>query len=661
MPQQVKVVLRHLVIHNVIFLIFSGCLLASSWQNQDIEDTTNLQFLKEKLKSNRYTDPSQAIRYGEQYLKTAELNGIDSTNSDYLDALNYLGISYYNVGNYDKTLDFFLQVLQIQQNLNDQAGISRILNNLGIVFDEYGRINEALEYYRKSLKIKYELGDSASLASTLSNIGFAYNQVEQPDSAYHYFIKAYQLDLLSNDLEGQLKSLHNIGLYHLNQEDYDSAMYYFAASRNLFDPTDSIGSKYEMAFLLKNMAAAYQGKNQLTTAQEAYEQALQIGITLKNKPVIRDCYEGLSSIFKQREQYSQAYEYFNLYTLVKDSLFNEDNNKIITQLETNFEIQKREKEIELLKKEKEISSLQLSKNKVVTNLLMVGILLVVVLAVVLYKKYQFKIQANELLESQNREIAEKNINISDSFIYAKGIQEALLSDKKLLLSVFDEAFVYCKARDIVNGDFYWFSKKGHNFIVAAVDCTGHGVPGAFMTVMGNSLLNEIVNENDIIEPSVILEELDKKVSTNSQDDFFNNVSNVGMDMAVCTINRKSLTVKFAGAKRPLYYFHDHKLQIVKGDKYSIGANFQMNSKYYTQHELTLCKNDLMYLFTDGIADQFGEKTNQKYMMSRFRKFLIDISGLTLTEQYDAVKKEINKWKGDNEQTDDMLLIGIKMS
>ena len=304
MPQQVKVVLRHLVIHNVIFLLFSGCLLAFSWQNQDIEDTTNLQFLKEKLKSNRYTDPSQAIRYGEQYLKTAELNGIDSTNSDYLDALNYLGISYYNVGNYDKTLDFFLQVLQIQQNLNDQAGISRILNNLGIVFDEHGRINEALEYYRKSLKIKYELGDSASLASTLSNIGFAYNQVEQPDSAYHYFIKAYLLDLLSNDLEGQLKSLHNIGLYHLNQEDYDSAMYYFAASRNLFDPTDSIGSKYEMAFLLKNMAAAYQGKNQLTTAQEAYEQALQIGITLKNKPVIRDCYEGLSSIFKQREQYS---------------------------------------------------------------------------------------------------------------------------------------------------------------------------------------------------------------------------------------------------------------------------------------------------------------------------------------------------------------------
>ncbi len=266
--------------------------------------------------------------------------------------------------------------------------------------------------------------------------------------------------------------------------------------------------------------------------------------------------------------------------------------------------------------------------------------------------------------NQSRTLEDINQNITNSIRYAQRIQEAITPEKDWVIQHFRDAFIFFRPKDIVSGDFYWFTEKkrmGETLkILIAADCTGHGVPGAFMTVMGNSLINEIVNEMGIVQPDELLLELDRKVietlsSKNGKPEIHD-----GMDMVVMTIHEEDKIVKYAAAHNPLYYVRKQTLNQVKGSKFAVGSSQYKTEKGFKLHTIQAEPGDMFYIFTDGFQDQFGKKQKRKYMTRRFRNFLLSINRLPLSKQYEKIGAEFAHWKGDLPQTDDVLIIGFRM-
>lgn len=248
--------------------------------------------------------------------------------------------------------------------------------------------------------------------------------------------------------------------------------------------------------------------------------------------------------------------------------------------------------------------------------------------------------------------------IKDSISYAKRIQESILPAEDMIADVFDNSFIFYRPKDVVCGDFYWFNKIGDEAIIAAVDCTGHGVPGAFMTVIGNSLLNQIITFSGVTNPSTILSHLDQKLHQTLKQ-HGNIITNDGMDAAVCRYKIGKNEVTFSGAKRPLYYFKKGELVEIKGNKSPIGSFAHNLDKNFSEHKIQVSAGDTLYIFSDGLQDQFGGSEGKKFMISRFRSMLQNVQSLSMKEQLKRIEKEIDAWQHDYEQTDDMLLIGIR--
>lgn len=278
---------------------------------------------------------------------------------------------------------------------------------------------------------------------------------------------------------------------------------------------------------------------------------------------------------------------------------------------------------------------------------------------------------NNLKDSYNRELEEtvkqrtsalekSNNNIKDSLRYAKRIQTSLLSSERQLTNIFTDHFVFYQPRDIVSGDFFWFNQKGDKFTIAAVDCTGHGVPGAFMSILGNNMLNEIVNSRGVHQPNEVLAELNYSVrKALKQTENGSSTSNDGMDVAMVTYSIQDKTMHFSGARRPLYHFSNGNLNVVKGSKFSVGGKKEQ-VKIFEDFEIDIQKGDVMYLFSDGYIDQFGGEDDRKFMAKRFQAMLKEIQGLPMAEQRMHVKRNIQHWMGDRKQLDDILVIGIKI-
>lgn len=270
------------------------------------------------------------------------------------------------------------------------------------------------------------------------------------------------------------------------------------------------------------------------------------------------------------------------------------------------------------------------------------------------KRTQEIVQQKEIIE-------EKNKHIMDSIHYAKRIQDATLPDLKLMNHYLKESFVLFKPKDIVSGDFYWIEKKGDEILFAVVDCTGHGVPGAFLSLIGYNSLNKIVNELNILKPSEILEELNQSVHKTLQNNLEYNHIQDGMDMSICSLNVKTNVLQFAGAYNPLYIVSNNTIKEIKGDKISIGSGDHALSTSFKNNVVQLSKDDCIYLFSDGYADQFGGPKGKKFKYSRFKELLVGMNQLSMDEQGNNLDRTITKWQGDLEQIDDVCVIGIKAS
>jgi serine phosphatase RsbU (regulator of sigma subunit) len=262
-----------------------------------------------------------------------------------------------------------------------------------------------------------------------------------------------------------------------------------------------------------------------------------------------------------------------------------------------------------------------------------------------------------ILELQKTEIQQKNEDMLNSINYAKRIQDAFLPKVSDIKSCFKDSFVFYKPKDIVSGDFFWFNQKLSKAILACADCTGHGIPGAFMSIMANTILRQIVEVEGIFRPDEILELLHARVRIALQQDETH--SKDGMDIAICQIDVKRQKLNFAGARRPLIIIRGNEFAEIKPDKYSVGGEQEENIRKYTNHSIDLEPNDRVYVFTDGFTDQFSE-TNKKYQTKRFYQLLLETRHLEMEKQMIALEQELISWRAGEEQTDDILVIGFEL-
>jgi serine phosphatase RsbU (regulator of sigma subunit) len=324
----------------------------------------------------------------------------------------------------------------------------------------------------------------------------------------------------------------------------------------------------------------------------------------------------------------------------------EKNLKIREMSEAVYsEKRKVDEQVELLKIEKE--KVQSEKDKVDEKLKKLW----EATSVLQKEKEQISIVKNEI-EIKHKEVI-------DSVTYAKRIQEAILPTRQEILSRLPESFVLFQPKNIVSGDFYWFYEKDDEVIIASVDCTGHGVPGAFMSMIGYTILNEIVKEKGIIRPDQILNLLNTEVNISLRQTKEGSESRDGMDIAICTINQSKKEILFAGANRPLYLIKNGELVEIKPDKFPIGGLDYSGAKKFTMHTIPFEKQDTIYLNSDGFADQFSQD-NKKLMTKNFKNLLVSIKDKTMKEQHLFLDNFIHNWKGNTEQTDDILVIGIRL-
>jgi serine phosphatase RsbU (regulator of sigma subunit) len=263
-----------------------------------------------------------------------------------------------------------------------------------------------------------------------------------------------------------------------------------------------------------------------------------------------------------------------------------------------------------------------------------------------------------IVDSEKRDLELKNKNLTDSLIYAQRIQEALLPSEIYFRKHFQDSFIFFRPKDIVSGDFYWIGEKGDKVFVVAADCTGHGVPGALMSVIGMEIIGKAINEGNIETPSEILAILSRALeNTFTSEKNIGSVIRDGMDIGLCQIDKKNRKMIFAGAFFPLYLIRDNSLTEIKGDKISIG--FNPGGILYTDKEIDIMENDIFYVFSDGYVDQFGGSENKKFMYRRFRFLLTKIHSFSVDDQKSILEEEFRAWMGNNVQLDDIMVIGFR--
>ncbi len=622
------------------------------------EDTNKVNLLNQ-ISREFYlqTDYVKAMPYASQAKTLAEKLAF---NKGIATALKNMGNIYSDQGAYPKALDCQLAALKIWKELKDQYGTANSLTNVGNIFYYQSDFSKALEYYAEAKKIYEELKkqNTSQYLNVLMSLGATLGNQKNFNEALVYNLKAIDLGNSLGDRQGVAMSLNSIGnIYKEDKLDNTKALEYYLKSLKIFEETDD---KFNLATLYKNIGFIYHLEKNDKEALRYYTKSLSVAKEIEARDLVADAQLALSYAYKEMRDYANAYKHLDSYNSERDSVFNEQNIKKLAAQEFKAkedEINAKNKE-EQLKKEAE-----LKQQKIISLSFTFGFLLVLVLIFVVFRSLKQSKEKNKIIESQKIEVEfknalveHKNKEIIDSITYAKRLQEAILPTLKLVQEYLTQSFILYKPKDIVAGDFYWMETKNETVWIAAADCTGHGVPGAMVSVVCSNALNQSFKEFELREPGRILDKTrDLVFETFSKSD--KDVKD-GMDISLCSINTKTKEIKWAGANNPLWYIQNGELKEITANKQPIGKTD--NPKPFTTHTILLNTNDSLYLFTDGYADQFGGPKGKKLKYKQMGEDILSGSSKSLLEQKEILEQAFDNWKGELEQVDDVCMIGIKL-
>ena len=564
-----------------------------------------------------YKEQGNYIKAIEAYQESGEIFAAFDNAKGQTTAYNNIGIIYDYIGEYKTAKDYYFKALKIRQKLKDEEGVAACYINLGINADNMGNLDKALTYYKKALS--YKKNKKQTIANIYSGMSDTYTSKGNLDSALIYIKKSLKLKREINYLNGISRDLINLGEIYRMKDKYEKALSY---------------------------------------ATEGLEIAKEINVL----EVIKDGNECVYQVLEAKKEFEPAFYAFKDYIKYRDSLVNDDNKKQLIQKEVELEYEK-EKAIAEQKNKRQLAIAEKEKEnqKNITYAIGIGLVLLALFLAFVFNRLKVSKKQNKIIHDQKKivdtaynELEEKNQEITDSIVYAKRIQSAILPPLKQIKSAFVNSFVIYKPKDIVAGDFYWLEQQQNKTFIAVADCTGHGVPGAMVSVVCNNALNRSVREYGLTNPSDILNKTREIVIAEfekSEEDVKD-----GMDIALCVFEKDVL--HYAGAHNPLWIIKNGELIETKADKQPIGK-FE-NAKPFTTHQIQLQKNDLIYIFSDGFADQFGGGKGKKFKTKSFKDLLISLHHLPIDEQKEIIEDTFDKWKGNIEQLDDVCVIGLKV-
>ncbi|MCC6690332.1 MAG: tetratricopeptide repeat protein [Bacteroidia bacterium] len=526
-------------------------------------------------------------------------------------AIALLGRNSFLLGDFENALKYYLLSLQIRELLKDTSGIVSMYTNVGNIYGIKKDYSNALNYFLKGLEMGKSIPDSQSKAIILGNIGSVYGLRKEFDKALEYYFECMKLTEGSKANNDYTPNYANIAEAFLMQGKLIEAEKYYAKSLLL---AESTGNKVGEALSLLGFGSTYIKLKSLDKALACLEKALGIAPAYTDKNILAEIYLALSELYVQKEDYAKALDYHKKFYSEKEQLFTEEAEKKTQNLLILHQV-------ETLKKESEEHRI-----------------------------------SNDELKKLNEEIENSNRRIMESIDYAKHIQDSILPHATSLKQYFPDSFVFQKPKDIISGDFFWMYEKENEVLLAAVDCTGHGVSGALMSVVANSLLSQVTANQWMPNPSFILNELNHYMQRTLAAHDESGLRD-SMDIAMCSINKTKNELLFAGAHNPLYLFSDGLLTEYKGDTISMGNSAVAK---FTNHRIKLKKGDCLYIFTDGFADQKGGHLRKKFYYEPFKNLLLDIHTEPMDKQKALLDKTMYEWMGNELQIDDMLIIGIRI-
>lgn len=594
---------------------------------------------------------SESFEFHNAAIKQAEEIGRKDLE---IEPINFIAAGLYAQAEYDGAYKYYLDALQICQKRNDKKNSAMELLNIGSIFFTQNDYDKALNYYNDALKINQDAGEQDETAKCLNNIGVVYEMKKDYDKAIEFYKRAYDIKIKGKDVSGIINSLTNIGNSYALKKDYDSSIKYY---QEALDLSEKDNNKDGMAKLQINIGELYDKKGQPEDAILYIKNGLSISEQIRLNDYKRIGYQELSAINSKLGDYKLAYENHILYSNIKDTILNDKHNKNLAELQTKYETKQKEEEIKLQQD-------KIEKEAFARNSFIVGCLFLILIVLLLFNRYRIKQKSNEKLTSMNAELEQSNkiisnqsLEIDQNIHYAQNIQKSLLPDMNDIKDGLPESFILYIPKAIVSGDFYWYKKCSDGITISAIDCTGHGVSGAFMSVMAANILFQIDKSCETNIPSDILETLHENIRASLKQK--SSSSRDGMDAAVCKFSKDMKSLQYAGAMRPLYHVRDNQLTEIKPDKCSIGGYQEEEKRQFHTNKIDLKSNDCVYIFSDGYADQFGGSENKKFMTKRLKDLLISVSSKPINEQKTIIEQVFKDWKGEKEQIDDILIIGVK--
>ncbi|MBD3635885.1 MAG: tetratricopeptide repeat protein [Crocinitomicaceae bacterium] len=580
------------------------------------------------------------------------------------------------LGQYPEALNCSQEGLRLFIEIGNKVGEANSYNDIGVLHYYSEDYEKSKEYLNKSFELFKELKDTAGIAMYYNNMANTFFDTEDLSTALKMYQKALEFDLILGDRAGQCITLSNIG------ETYTALGEYDKAEKNLLEAlviAEDINDPWSETNPLRGLGGLYQETGEYHKAVRVLERNVKICKEIEALPELSQNYDLLYNLYKTQGDYKRALDNFEQYKYLNDSIFNMEKERIMDEMEVKYQLEDKAREIDLITQEKQIAALEhekeLESEQTKQYLLSGGLLGFAVILFFAIRGMIMKKRANEKLQEQNTiiqnkneeihsaylQIEEKNNEILDSIRYAKRIQFAILPPKARIDKLLPKSFILYEPKDVVAGDFYWLEEKNGITLFAAADCTGHGVPGAMVSVVCNNGLNRSVREHGLIDPGEILTKTREIVL----DEFGKSDKQVndGMDIALCALHRTSDThsiLKYAGAHNPLWINRkgsDEMIEI-KANKQPIGK--YIDTKPFDTHEIEVYPGDTIYIFSDGYADQFGGDKGKKMKTGNFKKLLLSAKDMEINQQKNYLVDSFDKWKGQIEQLDDVCVIGVRI-
>jgi serine phosphatase RsbU (regulator of sigma subunit)/Tfp pilus assembly protein PilF len=626
-------------------------------------------------------------------------------------ALGNIGFFYSENEKFETALKYYDSSRVIQEKIKDKTSLAVTFNNIGYVYELQGLVEKALEYYFKSLKLHEELNNKQELTSCYNNIGSLFDELGDPAAALEYYKKSLALKEIIKDKKGIATVLNNIGLVYYNQNDLEKAMDYYNRSLVI---NEEIKNTSGISILLDNIGGIYQIKGDLTQALFYFNKSLALQEIDKNYDgqivshtsigevyfakkeynkakehtlialkysleygyvdQIRLSANRLYAIYMKQNQFEKAIEMRNLEIQMRDSVINEKTKKASLKSQIRYEYEKKAIEDSLLVvEERKLTTLQLKQEKTQRFALYIGLGLSLIFIGFVFNRFKVTQKQKNIIELKEQETKKQNIiitqqkelveekqkEISDSINYAKRIQTSFLANDIEFKKHFNDFFILFKPKDVVSGDFYWATSNENKLFVCVADSTGHGIPGAFMSLLNISLLNEAVLSRNYTSTIHILNFVRRVLILGLKPDETGQGGNDGMDCTLFTFDLKTLQMEFSGANNPLWIVRDGKIIELKADKMPVGRS-PKELETFSSCLFQLQKNDLIYAFTDGYADQFGGPKGKKFKYKQLEELILSNSEKLTSQQLHVLDTTFKNWQGNLDQVDDVCVVGIRV-